>query len=84
MRNRLFTIGLMLTLAVITASAQRLSCFPPSEQAGTRQQSRYSVPEVKTFDPQKTYRQPVYDYRVTRVSRGLNGARIFAQKVAVT
>ena len=33
---------------------------------------------------QKTYRQPVYDYRVTRVSRGLNGARIFAQKVAVT
>ena len=57
--KRLFTIGLMLTLAVITASAQRLSCFPPSEQAGTRQQPRYSVPEVKTFDPQKTYRQPV-------------------------
>lgn len=28
--------------------------------------------------------QPVYDYRVTRVSRGVNGARIFVRKAAVT
>ena len=48
----------MLTLAVVTASAQRISCFRPSEQAGTRQ-TRHIIPEVKTFDPQKTYRQPV-------------------------
>ena len=47
----------MLTLAVTTASAQRYSCIRPSERAGTRQQ--YALPEVKTFDPQKTYRQPV-------------------------
>lgn len=47
----------MLTLAVVTASAQRISCIRPSERAGTRQQ--YALPEVKTFDPQKTYRQPV-------------------------
>lgn len=47
----------MLTLAVVTASAQRISCIRPSERAGTRQQ--YVLPEVKTFDPQKTYRQPV-------------------------
>ena len=31
-----------------------------------------------------TYRQPVYDYRVTRVSRGVNGARIYIRKVVVT
>ena len=47
----------MLTLAVTTASAQRISCIRTSERAGTRQQ--YALPEVKTFDPQKTYRQPV-------------------------
>ena len=46
----------MLTLAVLTASAQRYSCIRPSERAGTR---RYALPEVKSFDPQKTYRQPV-------------------------
>ncbi|MBR2205256.1 MAG: hypothetical protein IJ898_02710 [Prevotella sp.] len=55
--RKLFTIGLVLTLAVVTASAQRISCIRPSERAGTRQQ--YALPEVKTFDPQKTYRQPV-------------------------
>lgn len=47
----------MLTLAVVTASAQRYSCIRPSERAGTRQQ--YVLPEAKTFDPQKTYHQPV-------------------------
>ena len=36
----------MLTLAVVTASAQRISCIRPSERAGTRQQ--YVLPEVKT------------------------------------
>ena len=46
----------MLTLAVLTASAQRYSCIRPSERAGTR---KYAIPETKTFDPQKTYRQPV-------------------------
>ncbi len=46
----------MLTLAVLTASAQRYSCIRPSERAGTR---KYAIPEVKSFDPQKTYRQPV-------------------------
>lgn len=46
----------MLTLAVLTASAQRYSCIRPSERAGTR---KYVLPETKTFDPQKTYRQPV-------------------------
>lgn len=56
MRSKLFTIGVMLTLAVMTASAQRYSCIRPSERAGTRQ---HTIPEVKSFDPQKTYRQPV-------------------------
>ena len=46
----------MLTLAVLTASAQRYSCIRPSERAGTRQ---YALPATKSFDPQKTYRQPV-------------------------
>ena len=46
----------MLTLVVLTASAQRYSCIRPSERAGTR---KYALPETKTFDPQKTYRQPV-------------------------
>lgn len=31
-----------------------------------------------------TYRQPMYDYRVVRVSRGINGARIFIHKAATT
>ena len=46
----------MLTLAVMTASAQRYSCIRHSERAGTR---KYALPEVKSFDPQKTYRLPV-------------------------
>ena len=49
----------------------------------------YGYKEIDTplcgeYLAQKTYRQPVYDYRVTRVSRGVNGARIFVRKVAVT
>ena len=31
-----------------------------------------------------TYRQPMYDYRVVRVSRGINGARIYIRKTATT
>lgn len=55
--RRLLTTGLLLTLAVITASAQRVACFHPSDRAGTR--TVYALPDIKTFDPQTTYRQPV-------------------------
>lgn len=47
----------MLTLAVITASAQRVSCVHHSDRAGTR--AEYSLPDIPTFDPQIIYRQPV-------------------------
>ena len=55
MQNRLL-IFLVLALAVMTASAQRISCTRSSDRVGTR---GYVLPGVKSFDPQKIYRQPV-------------------------
>lgn len=57
MRNRLL-ISILLALAVMTASAQRISCIRPSDQAGTRANGNL-LPEPLEFDPQKIYRQPV-------------------------
>ena len=56
--RRLFTIALLLALAVITASAQRKGCVIPGDRAETRG-SGYFLPDPYDFDPNKIYRQPV-------------------------
>ena len=49
---------MLLALAVITASAQRIGCVHTGDRSSTRGDNQM-LPMPYDFDPQKTYRMPV-------------------------